>query len=140
MKLYIFITAFLCLCFNIQAQNTEHLTIDKLEVSYKEPDIMAMDTIKMVRSQSIITLKSDTNVAVIHFKIIKETDNSVMYQVDYLMNSATITNTEGIIVFKKEGNIIYINSSSQIPLNMYLYQITTEDAQGNISEPFIELH
>lgn len=140
MKLYIFITAFLCLCFNIQAQYTEHSSIDKLEVSYKEPDIMVMDTIKMVRSQSVITLKSDTNVSVIHFKIIKETDNSVMYQVDYLTNSATITNTEGVIVFKKEGNIIYINSSIEVPLNIYKYQIITENSAGILSEPFTELH
>ena len=122
------------------AQTAEHSTIARLEVSYKEPDITMMDTLKLVRAQSVITLKSDVNVTTIHLKIIKELDNSVIYQVDQLVNSSTITNPEGIILFKREGNVIYINSPSMMPLNLYQYYITTEDAQGQLSEPFVESH
>ena len=140
MKRYIFLSAFLSLYFNIQAQSTDHSTIARLEVSYKEPDITMMDTLKLVRAQSVITLKSDVNVTTIHLKIIKELDNSVIYQVDQLVNSSTITKPDGTILFKKEGNTIYINSSSLIPLNLYQYQITTEDVQGTLSDIFTEQH
>lgn len=115
----------------IVAQN--HPTIDKLEVSYKESSVL-IDTINMVRSQSVLTLKANTDVSVIHFKIINESNNTTAYQVDYLGNSPAITNPEGIVLFKKEANLIYIKSAIEIPLNAYLYQITTEDSQGIVSE------
>lgn len=139
MKSFICITLFF-LYLNTQAQTINHSTINQLEVSYKDSDIIIEDTIKMVRSQSSITLKSDTNLTAIHFKIIKESNNSVIYQVDYLMSSPTVTNPNGVVLFKKEGNVIYINSSFEIPLNLYQYQITTENSQGILSEPFTEFH
>lgn len=117
---------------NLFSQNNAHPTIDKLEVSYKIAD--GIDTINMVRSQSEILLKSNADVTVLHFKIMNEANNSIVYQVDYSMSSPAITNAEGIVLFRKEANLIFIKSATLIPLIGYLYQITTEDSQGIVSE------
>jgi hypothetical protein len=121
------------------AQSLNHPTIDKLEVSYKLPDVSTNDSITMVRSQNVLTLKANVDVSVIYFKILNESNNTIVYQVDYLANSSAITSPEGIVLFRKEANIIYIKSANEIPLNIYLYQITTEDSQGIVSEVYTDI-
>lgn len=128
---------FISFSFNIlNAQTSNHPTVDKLEVSYRETDIATVDTFKMVTFQSVITLKIGVDVSAIHYKIINESNNTIVYQVDYSFNSPIITNPEGIVLFRKDANVLYIMSANEISMNTYLYQITTEDSQGIVSETY----
>lgn len=118
------------------AQNTTHPTIESLEVSYKDPEQILVDSLRLIRSQSVIKLKDETNITILHFKIINESDNNIVYQVDYNLNSPVIANEEGVILFKKDGNLCHVSSWPEMPLKLYLYQITTENSQGEISEVY----
>jgi len=124
----------------ISQETSNTSAIQKLEVSYKEPDLPTMDSVKMVRMQSVITFENDSSIKKIHLKIVNPENSNIIYQVDYDLDSQVIKNEDNIILFKRESKICYINSSPLIPLELYQYQITTENSQGILSEVFAELH
>ena len=136
MKLILF---FLLTGFSVAAQVTNHPTINQLDVSYKEPTTPVADTLHLVRSQCTITLKADSNVTALHLKILREIDNSLLYEVNYNVFSAPVSDSDNILLFKKEGMVCYIASATMIPLSAYRYEITTEDAAGNISEVYTDI-
>lgn len=130
--LFAFFTLLSCV---VSGQNFNHPTINNLDVSYKESSVQT-DTVKKVMLKSIVSLKSSSSVSIIHFKVIETSDNSVIYHVNYAVNSNTITSSDGIVLFKKDGENYFINAASEILLKSYLFEITTEDAQGNLSEVY----
>ncbi len=125
------------------AQTIDHSTIGKLEVSYKQvegAEIMGTENI-MYFPQFTVQLKNETAVSKLYLKVINETNSSVMIDVNYLLSSLPIQDQSGKVVFyKDQQGIFQITPSVQIPLNLYLFQLITEDQQGNQSEIFSEAH
>lgn len=133
-----------CLCGKIMSQTVTPISISSIEVNYKLSNPLGADTnatpLVNVLPEATINLSSTTNISKIYFKIINPTDNSVLYNVNYDINSSTITNSEGLTLFLRNNAIIYINSPNSLSLTAYSYEIITEDTQGNLSTPFSEIH
>jgi hypothetical protein len=136
MKLTLF---FLLTCFGVMSQTINHPTIAKFDVVYKESSTSQIDTIKTVRIHAFVTLTNEASVSDIYFKVRDNLNNSIVYEVTYPINSSIITNEEGIVIFKREGLDFFIVSSSELPLNYYLYEISTKDSQGVLTEVYSSL-
>lgn len=137
----LFFVCFYVIASGLQAQINETLqysSIESLSVEYSVTNTDIFDTLSRVVSKSIITLKSNSNVSVLHFKILNTVDQSVVYKADYSMNVSPVMSAGGIILFKKEAAVCYITSAMSMPIGMYQYQLTTEDSQGVISEVYTE--
>ena len=137
MNKLIVITVFLFSIFfktNLNAQNT---TIKNVELSYLDSDNLNLDTIKFVKVNAIVTLNNSSDISQISYKIINGTN--VIYQVEYLINTSPIINVEGELLFKKEGDNLFINTPNEIPLNGYTIEITTKNNMGEISETYSDL-
>ena len=137
MNKLIVITVFLFSIFfktNLNAQNT---TIKNVELSYFDSDNLNLDTIKLVKVNAIVTLNNSSDISQISYKIIN--GSTVIYQVEYLINTSPIINVEGELLFKKEGDNLFINTPNEIPLNGYAIEITTKNNMGEISETYSDL-
>lgn len=137
------IVLLVCSFKTIIAQNPVHSTIEKLEVVYRESektDTTLFSNDKKVVTVIVINLKDQAQVSKIHLKVIKEIDNSIMYQEDYMMTSDSVVASNGDILFLKNGNVVNITSANAFVFGLYLYEITTEDNQGILSEVFSENH
>ena len=128
---------FLLFGLNSIAQNTNHTTVKNLEVFYRDSDNLNLDTIKLVKVNAIVTLNNSSDISQISYKIIN--GSNVIYQVEYLINTSPIINAEGQLLFKKEGDMVFINTPNEIPLNGYTIEITTKNALGEISETYSDL-
>jgi hypothetical protein len=129
------------------SQNEFHPTISKIELSYtpvSPPNNVDPNSFQAGLygiSQATITLKSINDVNKIYFKILDlENDNAIVYQVDYLINTATTINASGITLFENINGTIRISSGQAVCFkpNTHTYQIITEDSQQNISPIFFE--
>lgn len=137
-------TAFLLLlfCFKFKAiAQQSHPTINNVDVWYKsEPPSASTGTTNssgfQAAPQATITLKPSVNVSKIYFKIIDNVTNSIIYQINYAINSATITNSSGKKLFENNNGTIFISNGVELPLKPYKYEITTEDVPGNLSPVF----
>lgn len=140
---YIIGLVFLLSIDKYKAQTIDHPTIGKMEVSYKQvegAEIMGAENITYF-PQLTVQLKNETTVSKLYLKVINEANSSVMIDVNYSLSSLPVQDQSGKMVFyKDEQGIYHITPSVQIPLNMYLFQLITEDQQGNQSEVFSEAH
>ena len=145
-KLIVLITfCFLFKTFDAQTITT-HTTIASLKVAYKSvPQSTASSMpgnnfeIKVI-PQSTINLVTGVNVTKIYFKILNAQTQAVVYQVNYLINSPAILNTEGKKMFENNNGVIFISSGQTISLKPYTYQIQTEDNQSNLSATYSAIH
>ena len=111
-----------------------HSTISSVKVSYKSvsqttASISAINGIP----QTTITLAPSANASKIHFKILDNLTNAILYEINYSTNSQAIINNTGIKLFEKIGNLIYISNGIELPLRPYKYQLQTQDNLGNNS-------
>jgi hypothetical protein len=132
----------LCISGNLISQTQP--PIEGIVVNYKSDGILLPDSANpsaiKVLPEAIITLTTTSNVSKIYFKMIRLSDSSILYDVNYTINSSPITNSENIILFSRDNNIISLNNPNNVLLDTYSYEIRTEDSQGNLSSIFSEIH
>lgn len=130
--------------FDLKSQADSQLYIEKLEVSYKQADFLegaSTDSVIKYSPQISFQLKNGSGVSKLYCKMIDESSNAVLLDVNYLLNSVPVLDQTGKKVFyKDEQGVYHIRPANRIPLNLYLYQIVTEDSQGNQSPSFSESH
>ncbi len=142
MKTIFLFLAGLCLsAFTATAQVLNHPVIEKVQVMYK-PDKAVSGAAHEVSSPSIkvkgttnITLKSDFEAAKIYLKIKDKQTQVVVYEVNYVINSSDIFD-QGLILYKKQGNVLSITNPATITLKPYVYELCTEDAAGGKSNVY----
>lgn len=121
---------------NAQTNNANHPTIGNLTVAYKSvpqgTNSIGMMDMKCI-PQATITLKPNVNASKIYFKIINPQTNVVVYQVNYLLNSASIINNDGITVFENSNGVIKISNAQIVSLRPYVYELQTENSQSVLS-------
>lgn len=121
----------LCIC----SQSLTPSLVQELNVTYAIQS--TPDSIPLVLPQTQIKFSNLSGVQKIYLKIINDTD-SIIYSADYVLSSAPVISSSGLILFAANGNTISINSDV-IRLDTYRYQIITEDSLGVQTAPFIKL-
>lgn len=127
-SLFLVLTGLSLSVFTVKAQTGNHPVIEKTEVSYSpvasantsSPEISVKGTVA-------ITLKSGFDATKIILTVRDEQTLAVIYQVDYTIASADVMDN-GTVLYKKEGNILYLTNPATIPLKPYIYELFTEDA------------
>lgn len=131
-----------CIYGNLISQTSP--PVGSVEVNYKLSNLLLSDTtnpsIINVLPEVTIALTSTANVSKVYLRIIKPSDGSVVYNVNYNINSSAIVDNDGITLYNRSNSTIHINSPNIVPLNVYNYELVTEDNQGNLSTPFSEIH
>lgn len=141
MKYFIYCIAFISffLFSKLVAQtNSSHPTISDVKIAYKSIPQSTSNAVSTsfnmsVIPQATVTLVSNANVSKIYFKIINTSNNSVIYQANYSVNSAVVTNSSGRKLFENTNGIFFISNGQTTALNAYLFEITTEDNQQVMS-------
>jgi hypothetical protein len=120
------------------AQTINHPVLEKVQVSYKPVKTAspasvatAAPSIKVTGTVNV-TLKAGYDAAKIYLKIKDKQTQVTVYEVNYMINSADV-NDHGIIVYKKQDNILYITNPAVVTLKPYVYELYTEDGAGNQS-------
>lgn len=142
MKTVFLILAGLCLsAFTATAQILNHPVIEKVQVMYK-PDKAVSGAVHEVSSPNIkvkgttnITLKNDSKAVKIYLKIKDKQTQALVYEVNYVISSSDIFD-QGMILYKKQGNVLSITNPATIALKPYVYELYTEDAAGGKSNVY----
>lgn len=118
--------------------------IISIEVNYKINNSIIPDTnsVSLINGfpEAVINLSSTDSISRIYLKIISPADNVILYNVNYNINSETITNSEGFELFSRNNTTVHINSPNSLTLTTYWYELITEDTHGNLSTPLSEIH
>lgn len=131
----LFLIMFLLSAFISGAQEIDHPTIANLRVSYRIDPVSEFvpDSVLKVRTNITIQLDDSVSVANIHLKIRNEISDSLLYEISYPVSPDTVINDSGITLYSKVGNTIYIIAPDFVPLTLYKYEVTTEDASASVS-------
>jgi hypothetical protein len=126
---------------NAVAQTANHPVIEKVQVMYK-PDKSVSNTATGVSSPNIqvngivhVTLKSGYDADKLYLKIRDKQTQAQVYDIHYTIGSADVTN-QGVLLYKKQGNVLSITNPAVLTLKPYVYELYTEDAEGNKSSVY----
>ena len=142
MKYKIFLLTLSCLITHkFFAQTTAHPTIDSVKVLYKHVPLStgSVQNNRMIFNvipEAYIKLKNTNNLSKIYFKIYSTVNDSLLYQVQYDLNSSTLVNAEGKTLFEKSGQKVHISPGTVMPLKRYTYKLQTEDNHQVLSTQY----
>lgn len=126
----------LSVAIKINAQT--HSTISGLGVSYK-PAATANGGANLsdlkCSPQATVALKSNSGASKIYIKILNAEDSSVVFQTNYSFSASPVV-INGVKLFEKAGDTVYINCEQLLTLKPYIYQIQTADSQNNLTEVY----
>ncbi|MCE3227692.1 MAG: hypothetical protein K0S32_2243 [Bacteroidetes bacterium] len=139
-KLFLFLAVLFCTSLNAQVSNIDHPSVTGVSAIYKateqygstEPEVMVIPECSVV-------LKSGSGATKIHVKIKNPTDQSVIYEASHVLNSSSVSNGAGKKLFENNSGTIFISNGSAIVLKPYLYEVKTENSQGEITAAFTEI-
>lgn len=127
---------------NGSSLNAPHPTINSASVSYKlagsapqnnqqenKPRFLAIP-------QITVNIKPDLGTERIYLKIIDPDDKSVIYQVDYSVNSTAVTNNSGLKLFDKQNQSIFLSSGEPLVLKPYICELRTKNNGTELSTVF----
>ena len=126
--------------FTATAQILDHPVIDKVQVMYKPNKTVASSgqtsspEIK-VNGTTNVTLKNGSGAVKVYLKIKDKQTQAVVYEVNYLVNSSDVS-AHGVILYKKQGNVLSITNPAIVTLKPYVYELYTEDATGSKSNVY----
>ena len=118
-----------------------HPTIDSVKVSYRSNP---QDTVSLVLGiqvipQGTLSLKSGVSADRVYFKIKHAVSGVTLYNVNYSLNAATVTDQQGRVLFQNNNGKILLSSGQALVLKPYTYEIKTEDDQHSQSPVFSTL-
>lgn len=139
MKTVLLILAGLYLsAFTATAQILNHPVIEKVQVMYK-PNKTITTSGQATSSPEIkvngttnVTLKNGSEAVKVYLKIKDKQTQAVVYDVNYVINSSDVSD-QGVILYKKQGNVLSITNPAIVTLKPYVYELYTEDAAGSKS-------
>jgi hypothetical protein len=112
---------------------TNHPTVANVKVSYKQsPQTSTVQSSVPsipVIPQVTVSLVPGADVAKIYLKIIEKQTNTLVYQINYMLNSAVVLSNNGQKLFENDNGYLFISSGEVILLKKYEYQIITETSQ-----------
>lgn len=138
---YIFL-AIALVCFYFANSQSTHPTINSVRVGYKYVSQSTFTTTSGSSSvmntipQATIHLNHSAQISKVYFKIMSTPGDSVLYTVNYNLNSGTITNTQGKKLFENNNGAVFISPGIPMTLKLYKFNITTEDSLLNLSPIF----
>lgn len=141
------LTAFTCvLSFSLRSQaSSTHPTIDDVKVFYfssPQTTLAALSSSPFSIAsipQAIITLKTAVNASKIYFKIVNVANDSILYSVNYLINSSTVTNSSGKKMFENSNGFVFVSPGTAFTLQPYSYKVSTEDSLQVVSPVFSKI-
>lgn len=139
MKTNLLILLFILLQLNY-LKSQSHSTINEVKVGYKpvtSTNSVNPTSFMQCAPVATITLKSNINPSKIYLKILDKTDNTVIYDINYLLNQEPVYNQTGDILFKKEGSVVIIRANTIVGLKPYKYELATENDSNIKSENLI---
>lgn len=86
-----------------------------------------------------VSLKSQVNIAKIHLKIVNLANDSILYNINYTINSSIVTNSSGKKLFENNNGSIYVSPGFAMPLKPYSYKVSTEDTLQILSPVFSKI-
>jgi len=121
---------------HLQSQTQSHPTISDVKVVYKAV-FQSSTTIANIQAipESTINLSTQTNISRIYFTIQDPDNNAILYNVNYLINSPTVT-SNGATLFENNNGSIFISSGQPIGLKPYTIKVQTSDTLQNQSTIF----
>lgn len=141
MKTFLLILAGLFLsAFTASAQIVNHPEIEKVEVMYKPnrgataSGLASSPEIK-VNGTTLVTLKNGSEAVKIYLKIKDKKTQAIVYDVNYRINSSDVSD-QGMILYKKQGNLLSMTNPAIVTLKPYVYELYTEDAAGSKSNVY----
>lgn len=118
------------------AQIIDHPVIEKVQAFYKptantnsQQGTQGIPSIKVVATIKV-NLKDSIDAVKLYLKITNQQTGQVIYNVNYLLNSAPVIDN-GVTLYKKENNVVELVNPAEISLRPFRYELYTEDAQGN---------
>lgn len=133
MKKTLFLMAGLCLLASpAAAQAPPHPVIENLKVIYKPvKEAVPSGTLAItpgikVKGTAVISLKEGFDAAKIVIRILERQSKAVVYQVTYVINAPEVRE-QGLLLYKKEGNVVSITNPGTVSLKPYVYEVYTED-------------
>ena len=135
MKQYIFLALIVICSLGLKAQEINHPTVASFEVVYTEDpkSNFVPDSVRRVRVNAHLTLRAGASASRIHLIIKDQVSDAVVYEATYSLGSSDIINDEGITLYKKEEDSIYISSPGFMALTTYKYEVSTEDSEAVVS-------
>lgn len=86
--------------------------------------------------QATLSLKGGTNATRVYFRIKNAVSGATLYDVNYNLNAATVTDLQGRVLFQNNSGTVLLSSGQDLVLKPYTYEIKTEDNQQNQSPVF----
>ncbi|MCE3226353.1 MAG: hypothetical protein K0S32_904 [Bacteroidetes bacterium] len=117
---------------------SNHPTVASVKVKYRyDSSIQTNTSIANIQAipEATVTLVTTNGVSKIYFKVFDNT-NTIVYQVNYNLNSSVITNGQGNKLFENNNGVIFISSGQATSLKPYTYKVSTEDNQSNQTSDF----
>jgi hypothetical protein len=135
-QLFLFGCLLLLVVQHAAAQSTNHPTIDSVRVSYRAvPQGTAAVNFSNILAvpEGKIKLKSGAAAGRIYFKLQGISPPTVLYQVDYSLDSRPVYDSSGKKLFERNGNRVFISSGQPLMLKPYSIKVQTEDSLKNLS-------
>lgn len=115
-----------------------HPTIDSVKVAYKSIQQATVNVALGIQviPQATLSLKGGTNATRVYFRIKNAVSGATLYDVNYNLNAATVTDLQGRVLFQNNSGTVLLSSGQDLVLKPYTYEIKTEDNQQNQSPVF----
>ena len=127
MKKIIALFSLVCLTqINLQAQ-TNHPTIDTIEVSYMSAPG------GQVIPEATIHMKTWTGITKVFYQVIDTDNTATVYSVNYTLADLPVNGANSTALCLKTTEVIQILNATATDLKTYTYQVQTQDSQGTMS-------
>lgn len=112
--------------------NSNHPSISSVSVRYKAAPQGTVNSVLNIQAvpEATVSLVANSGATKIYFKIIDNTSNTVVYQVNYSLSSGTVTNGQGKKLFENSNGVLFISNGSPVTLKPYKFELYTENAQS----------
>lgn len=113
-----------------------HPTISTVQVKYKASQTSNSSLNFQTIPEATILLNNGSGATKIFFQIVDQSTNTILYDVNYNLNSPVVNDNLGHKMFEHSNNEVFISSGQILTLKPYLYKIYTQDNQSNSSTIF----
>lgn len=139
-KLLLLLAGLTLSAFTATAQMINHPVIEKVQVMYKPNKAatasgQASSPEMKVNGTTQVTLISGSDAVKVYLKIKDKKTQALVYDVNYTINSADVSD-QGVMLYKKQGNMLSITNPATVTLKPYVYEVYTEDAAGSKSSVY----
>lgn len=113
-----------------------HETISNAEVIYQNNSSVTTGTVIMVVPSITLSLKADSNLVKINFRLYDNDTKTLLHQGIYEISQAPVNNNSGQLLFTYSNLMVKLSNGEPLLLKPYLFEFSTENSAGEISEPY----